>query len=918
MRKTLTLFVASIAILLMGAAPITVSKAYVTKSGSVLIMFVGTSQTLPAYPTSVKAQPTVTVNGAPVTLQGPFWASGSHVNPWVAYQLPAPAKPADVVLWSTSDGWVTASQGSAVAESGQADNYSGQLEPGVFGYTGFNDSARTMKLGFNGPANVMETVCLVKNAMLRAGKHWPGAATDGPDGFPATVGATGVTSAQVWVNNLNNGIDPTTGFPAPQGTWTFSADETAPATPMAVNLVAGRFLAQPANPIVIPGRIINGTEYGKRWTWDVTTVKAPWNLGLSLTFATPKKTAGPFTLQNLQLYEPGNALAYRPGLTTNDNIARMLTAAPGITAPVVRCMEALAGMLGASSLVGPGDLTAASEVSYASTFSTFRALPSDWPTKNPTYAGDRLIPIMQARRYDLAVSPNVYTATQYKNCQPTSGGAYPFAFTPASYDWMYSSLLDVNGNLGQPNNVVVIEFLTGDAAGNPINHNLQSGQFIVMPAMPPIPIQNANGAGTAVINGTSPILFVTGLNSFIVLGSSSGVAGSRKMGWVAQPTTINANAVFQVGTNGRALPPEVVANISKATGNGIWVAVNHCMSDAGVRALAQRIYRATAAGTPVYVQWSNEIFIPNAQYGFGIYLASMQGLTQTQAIMQRTAEVQTIFRTMWGDDEASIVCVFQPFTPGAGATRQALQYAATKGFKVDAVAIAPYVNMDTSPTFAMSAAAICANDQRSIANPANGGPGVLMPMDAYQDMTRHHIKYNRTWNGPGSLIDTHVQAIAASGYLPAPKIVGYEGGWSAAIPPGVSKQAKVVRAGLSHDFMYHSSYYDTCTAFAQFCQQPGPTGTQGFDLVCIEGLAGSRQFGGAQATTADGVDGGFINLWATYIWQGQQAGSGLKNKFWAADLGGDGAAHDVDNEAVGAKAYMDWILSAYPGMRKAG
>ena len=142
-------------------------------------------------------------------------------------------------------------------------------------------------------------------------------------------------------------------------------------------------------------------------------------------------------------------------------------------------------------------------------------------------------------------------------------------------------------------------------------------------------------------------------------------------------------------------------------------------------------------------------------------------------------------------------------------------------------------------------------------------------MASYQDLCRHHIKYNKTLNGPtGALADLHQSAASASGYgtdngdgwtYPFPKIVGYECAWSTAIPAGVSTQLAVVRAGLSHDFMFHPSFYDTSTAFLEHMQQPGPTGTPGFDTICIESLNGLPNSGPGVATTADSssTDGHF-------------------------------------------------------------
>ena len=49
-------------------------------------------------------------------------------------------------------------------------------------------------------------------------------------------------------------------------------------------------------------------------------------------------------------------------------------------------------------------------------------------------------------------------------------------------------------------------------------------------------------------------------------------------------------------------------------GGAIWVSVNHAMDDGGVLAMAQRLRASMPRFTKLYVEYSNEILIPNAQY----------------------------------------------------------------------------------------------------------------------------------------------------------------------------------------------------------------------------------------------------------------------------------------------------------------
>jgi hypothetical protein len=145
---------------------------------------------------------------------------------------------------------------------------------------------------------------------------------------------------------------------------------------------------------------------------------------------------------------------------------------------------------------------------------------------------------------------------------------------------------------------------------------------------------------------------------------------------------------------------------------------------------------------------------------------------------------------------------------------------------------------------------------------------------------------------------------------PQPQFAYYECGFTTAIPPGVSTQSHIVRAGLTHDFQYHPSNYYVTTAFCQMLQECGPVGSPRADAACIAALSGLRQFDGVPFKCADGQnDNGFVADFSVYMWQGQQRGRGLNNQFWASDLGGDGGVHDKGNQSVNGQAYADWIMA---------
>jgi hypothetical protein len=1045
--------------------PISIAEAIVCRSGDIVKFSLGTNPALgdvvPAYPTAVSAYPAISVNGSPVTgsnLQGPFWSSVAFDDPWVMYQVVSavPGQPAiqptDVVTYTTPDSWVAASQGNAAPESGTCGNYAGSYEPGCFGYTGFNppDSWKKLKLGYNlvggESATSSATVGIMKNSAHRFGRTWNFATAYSATvpGLPIAIGNTSNWTAftTVWQPNTFNGISSTSGFPVPTGTWTFVADETAPLAPMTPTLTGNSTFLSIAQhmPFTVAGHMVGGVETNKQWMWDVSysnsASSALWANTIGFSLTAPTHTGNNQTLINLRLFEPGNAVSFgNVENVLNDNMLAMMTAAPGVYPAVVRSMEGLAGADGCSALLNADDYPANSpRVAYGAPATRTVA---DWTVNEPTFTGNRVIPIYQTRRYQPAPvgasSQYVYSANNYKGT--TASGDPNFAFQwdlkalGLGYDWMSPTPNASNGKLA------AVEFVVADASGNPINHNLQSGQLVATGGISPIFCTNAsspgntsatvgtststgpltavsitsggtgypasstiylsiggsgtggiasfstNGsgvitafvgiiaAGTGYTNGASGVstawlptcspdanflAWVTSPTTFVGVFGTNMPAGATAMGWITGTTlttwasasctvipTVIEYAIEDYGGFAQAMP-----------GCGIWLAVNHCATDAAVTSLATRLFNATPRGTPIFVQFSNEILIPNFQFAWVNHIAALMQLTSdAQADMQRTGEVHTIFETVWGADSGSLVRIFQPFSVDPTTAAIAFQYAQANSIKIDAVALATYADMDPSPTFKMAEAAICVNE--NIAYPANGGLGTpsltparvsiaytagpggattpngsplpQMPMAAFADMYRHHLKYRKFFNGPTGQNASMYNALVASQYgtgfgsgwtYPLPIFIGYECNVSTAIAPGVSLATRIVRGGLTHDVMFHPSFYDVKNAFLQHLQEPGPVGTPGgYTFACIEALNSTRGFGFSSITCTDGFsDGASAECWGDCLWQGQRAGKGLSNSFWAQDLGGDGNVHEYNNQSPGAQADLDWILAASGGV----
>jgi hypothetical protein len=226
----------------------------------------------------------------------------------------------------------------------------------------------------------------------------------------------------------------------------------------------------------------------------------------------------------------------------------------------------------------------------------------------------------------------------------------------------------------------------------------------------------------------------------------------------------------------------------------------------------------------------------------------------------------------------------------------------------------------------MMYASIIADNPDSIAHTGmpDGSQCPLMPITACHNQLQLYLKHNNVWNGSGGYCTQHVNMITQTGYgtgagpsgfiFPFPEMMLYEGGISDVVPPAVSITTKVVRSGLSHDFMYHKAMADSSWAVDAHFSQPGPAGTIGFTQGCLTTGITPRSFDANHSYTCpDGADSNSCELWANAgTWQGESLGDGTNNHFWAPTLGGDLFSHDVDNQPSQRYGHATWTLGIVP------
>src|SRR5262249_39571604 len=154
----------------------------------------------------------------------------------------------------------------------------------------------------------------------------------------------------------------------------------------------------------------------------------------------------------------------------------------------------------------------------------------------------------------------VYGSAPYKNFSRVTEGYGAFALKLADHNFGYD-WIDPSAPMTRQ---VVVEFVVADSDGNPLNHNLQSGQFLSFPAGT---IKVANSAETGTINIAGlRIIWVTGPSTFIAELNSS-LKPTPKLAWVddSAPQVLNKQANFSLSQHG--WPIEFLGNASKALGN---------------------------------------------------------------------------------------------------------------------------------------------------------------------------------------------------------------------------------------------------------------------------------------------------------------------------------------------------------------
>ncbi len=592
------------------------TTAYVTKNG--LILFAAAnSANQPVAVTAVSSNPTISVNGSPITCQGPFWKStlgGNQVTPFVIYQPLSAITSAETVTFAASAGWYTAGgMAATVYYQGAVSSYVGELEPPLYGYTAFNylptNATNPLAIGFNGPTFASNQTPFGLN-LLKRGNYFGGGWTnigsfDGSGtGHPATITGNGQSSLTPVDSGVANLVD-NSAYPDLVGTYVLVLDDTYPTAPMkayaSVNAVCATIASGPTAPAgaTTAGTLTDGVLVGQTWTWVITrnSNATQYNLGLTITLCSEYEIASVYqwTATNEWLF----GADYDGGTPSNTSRANPVAASPNFLNRVNQTNN-----IGPSQLrYLPGNWWSSQvDVEDMRNLTDFQ-----WTSPLNTYTAS----VTAIRPYSLTNSPYVYVSNNYSgstaNPDVTPPNNLAYYFTPSNTTW--SNLSTEYNNASQS---WLAEFVTAEP------HGFKTGWSPVFSGtMPTLSVTNGEGSpiNITLTSGLQAIsMYITSATTFVILfASNSLTANGAETNNVASqynipggsPLTVTVSTPFNPGQQtGATLPWEFVASAAGQLNNcNYYCNIPLTLTDAAVTTAAERILEYLPRGASATSSW---------------------------------------------------------------------------------------------------------------------------------------------------------------------------------------------------------------------------------------------------------------------------------------------------------------------------
>jgi hypothetical protein len=899
-------------------SPSVSATPYIATSGKIVVFYpfspdVGGTTT----PTQIITVPTISVNGTSLGVLQKSWFSGYH--PFLFFSTPGSyqIQPGDVVTVSAPDAWASTSAGSVRGfNNASVDNRSGRSSFG-------GDTARkTMSVATNlNQRPMLWDLCLYQpllnwNFLI----CWPpgnrGKVTQQANGLPLQQ------------TNGNNLIDHTT-YPGQPGLWLVRWSVHNPAAPTSVSLgssgtgfttvnVRGNLRQRPANGIgymdVFDVENIAGNTAGTNGSYVAAT-------GVAVTISDP--SGNPSTnYYDLWVCAPGDwdIVNGVPVLDISDRFAlsrRFLDRMPP-NVSLIRWLAAGPVDGNPTSLPYPEYLQNLTDENFGYLNSSIFNIGVSSFNPVDTIATPYVYSPFLGRA---GVRGQTFTATLAANITttPAVGTLETWVFTDGATAPLMTGLeiqidseicrivrpgSDANhwvmyrgSNLTTPathtagpvtvfGRIAITAVINADGT---LSNNLVLGTTTNTPHL----ITTGNGFGSSVVG--FPIVtfttgevwnqflsvanFVTGPKTLFSIYHSTSPSGG-KPNQVYNTTPANTYAQYQWPASA-SIPHEAQALLTSRFSNAnYWCNLWYDASDDLVYQIANRVLANLATGRKVYVEVANEPW--NSAFSSYFYGAQMGGLIlpdhQTLYYAHTAFRHFDIFRSVFGNAGrgSDVVGVLNCQLGGADASAY-LTWAQARGEQVDAVAVAPYIDTESTSL--------------------NGSYINTIDDEQLVDMWLHDLWYNpRTYT---SYVQTVKNAISAYNQATGHNcfLTAYECGVEYPVPYNGSSQYPYER---THDFVTNPNFYLGELDFYLWMQ------TQGFTSPMLSSFSEGwgANSGGWQTYHApfqdhgrgDGSDGKLNNLLC-------------RARPTAPNYKGSNVNQEANTVSVRGQAWLDWMAS---------
>jgi hypothetical protein len=740
------------------------------------------------------------------------------------------------------------------------------------------------------------------------GAGYGGSTLDGqPIAINGTTVATGGTSSGIptahvvfAADNQSNSITTRNTWPDPAGIWTYTVDELNPSSPLVVTLWITQGTPISYTGTIVPGTLIDGVEIGRTWLFDVVRPAGLLELGLVLQVQGPTAGASvPYTHQNEFLTAPArvSGLAQPPNRAVptapDANFASWMSAIPSnpTLSSSAACLRffCFANDAWDNGIVDVTDIRPAADYCWG-----------DGPQRLQTAIVTAIRPYQIWSGSPGYFSPYVYTDEPYPGT--VTALSLSIVDPPSPYVWIPPSNTTSNnvdwmmGNLASPD-----RFAMEYECAQP--HGLKTGRIFFCPVnslTTNLSLDDVNGSRTVNggnISNSFQRVFVTGANTFAVCqyGGADMSAGPH-MGNVNGVQSLTFPLTFPPiwGAFSPAFEATTGA-VNGIPGCGLWILLPMFATSACITAICERIRDTLAVGRKFYVQTANEYW-----NSIGGVLGTWQEMWTMSGLMGGSAGITAgntsqVYAWISGRNHTLATAAFNAmdvngitgrgnmivrvFGGQAGNSQEVnAQVAFLNAYNVanplapyqmDAIAVAPYLNVPTDSTIATAAAATYSNYPQSLQYQT----AAPWTMGMWCDLWRHHAYYQA--GAPNiSLNNTALASYVLVNNQAPPTTICYEASVQIMTPTGLTVPTTgdwFLRTYITNDIYFHPYFSDVNDAFHYSLQAAGATLEASFNLCSPRG-SGTL----SPATLYNGVSDGLGALygWPHTTWAGMPAGRG--------------------------------------------